>query len=440
MTEGKIDRPTTDYGCLGRRAIFQMEICQSPKQSQPLSCPQCGCNSLFRAGLYYLSSGSQLQRWLCTECNHRFTERTVDKKLLRVLEKALKTSNLDDVECQDSYEFRRGRARYLLAEGINLDNRGPEQINAQREGTTQTQRTIPPFISKDVNSKIENYLWELKQNGLKENTIKNRSRLLYAIAKHANLTQPDTVKEYLAKNTQIQDSTKNTTVVVYDSFLKYHCIMWKPPKYKAVDKPYFIPTEQELDALIASSSKMLSVFLKFLKETGARSGEIAFIRWKDVDFERKIVHITPEKGSKARILPISNQLIDMLNRLHKKEEKIFPSFVYLKQAFHKTRKTLIYKLQNPRLKDIRLHTFRHWKATMEYHKDKDIGRVQQLLGHRSIQSTMIYISLENSLFQNTYDEYTIRQATTIEEATKLLEVGFEYVTEMDGAKLFRKRK
>jgi len=29
---------------------------------------------------------------------------------------------------------------------------------------------------------------------------------------------------------------------------------------------------------------------------------------------------------------------------------------------------------------------------------------------------------------------------TVAEATKLLEVGFEYVTEVDGVKLFRKRK
>jgi hypothetical protein len=31
-------------------------------------------------------------------------------------------------------------------------------------------------------------------------------------------------------------------------------------------------------------------------------------------------------------------------------------------------------------------------------------------------------------------------ATTIEDAHKLLEAGFEYVTEINGAKLFRKRK
>jgi len=38
------------------------------------------------------------------------------------------------------------------------------------------------------------------------------------------------------------------------------------------------------------------------------------------------------------------------------------------------------------------------------------------------------------------DEWICKVAETIEEAAKLIESGFEYVTEMDGVKLFRKRK
>jgi len=38
------------------------------------------------------------------------------------------------------------------------------------------------------------------------------------------------------------------------------------------------------------------------------------------------------------------------------------------------------------------------------------------------------------------EEYTVKIASDVEEACKLLEVGFEYVTEFEGKKLFRKRK
>jgi len=77
---------------------------------------------------------------------------------------------------------------------------------------------------------------------------------------------------------------------------------------------------------------------------------------------------------------------------------------------------------------------------MEYHKTKDILHVQQLLGHRDLRNTLIYINLERALFQNVDDEFHVKVAHNLDEACKLLEVGFEYVTDMDGAAIFRKRK
>jgi site-specific recombinase XerC len=130
----------------------------------------------------------------------------------------------------------------------------------------------------------------------------------------------------------------------------------------------------------------------------------------------------------------------MLNRQTKRSEKIFASFHSLKTNYHNTRKRLVFKLQNSRLKHIHMHTFRHWKATMEYHKTKDIIHVQQILGHRDIKCTMIYITLENALFQNTTEDYTSKVAHTLAEACALIDTSFEYVTDMDGAKIFRKRK
>ena len=65
--------------------------------------------------------------------------------------------------------------------------------------------------------------------------------------------------------------------------------------------------------------------------------------------------------------------------------------------------------------------------------------------HRSIESTLIYIHLEEALFQES-DEFTIRVAENLDEAVKLMEVGFEYVTDMENSqginvvKIFRKRK
>jgi hypothetical protein len=77
---------------------------------------------------------------------------------------------------------------------------------------------------------------------------------------------------------------------------------------------------------------------------------------------------------------------------------------------------------------------------MTYHETKDILHVQQLLGHRSIDSTMIYVNLESAVFQTEDDNFHVKTATKAEEITQLLEVGFEYVCQKDGLVFLRKRK
>jgi len=106
-----------------------------------------------------------------------------------------------------------------------------------------------------------------------------------------------------------------------------------------------------------------------------------------------------------------------------------------------TRKYAARKLQNPRLLKITFHTPRHWKGAIEYHKTKDIIHVKNTLGHKKIDNTMIYVNLEQALFQDgDNSEYITRVTKTVKGARALLEAGFEYVTDMDGIKLFRKRK
>ena len=54
-----------------------------------------------------------------------------------------------------------------------------------------------------------------------------------------------------------------------------------------------------------------------VKETGARCGEILQLNWTDVDFESKVVNITPEKNSNPRVARLSIRLLEMLEHLQK---------------------------------------------------------------------------------------------------------------------------
>jgi len=103
------------------------------------------------------------------------------------------------------------------------------------------------------------------------------------------------------------------------------------------------------------------------------------------------------------------------------------------------RREIANKLKNPRIMQISLYTFRHWKATTEYLKTRDIFHVKWLLGHSRIENTMKYVHLANAVSIE-QGNFTCKVAHNIDECSQLIEEGFEYITEMDHIKLFRKRK
>lgn len=103
------------------------------------------------------------------------------------------------------------------------------------------------------------------------------------------------------------------------------------------------------------------------------------------------------------------------------------------------RKRAVQKLGNPRIKRIHFHTLRHWRATMEYHRTKDILHVMQFLGHKRIENTLRYIQLEQMLYKES-DDCICKVANSVKEAKGLIETGFEYICEYEDKRLFRKLK
>lgn len=88
---------------------------------------------------------------------------------------------------------------------------------------------------------------------------------------------------------------------------------------------------------------------------------------------------------------------------------------------------------------ITFHTLRHYKGTMEYHRPKDILHVMQVLGHKSIKNTLLYVQLAEELFKD-QQEYVSKIAKKEADACALIEAGFEYVCDFNEARIFRKRK
>jgi len=283
----------------------------------------------------------------------------------------------------------------------------------------------------------------MQKAGYRPSTVNTCIRSLKAVARRANLLDPESVKGYLA-TASVSVNRKQTVTEHLARFYKWKRIPFEAPHYKRVETLPFIPLESEVDQLIAGTSSKVAAFLQLIKETAARPGEAWSLRWIDLDSLRHCIRIAPEKGSRPRETRVSDTLLAMLNHLPKKWALIFhdpkldpvESLDDFRRTYDRQRRKVADRLQNPRIMQITFRTLRHFKATMEYHRTKDILHVMQLLGHRSIKNTLVYTHLVS--FEG--DDFVCKVAKNVQEAKELVESGFDYIAEIDGVQLFRKRK
>jgi len=381
-----------------------------------MNCPQCSGSQLYRDGLRQLHDGSKTQRWLCVSCGYRFSE--------------AQNSNANHTYSEAS------QVCDLLQESKNL---AEPQILKGLAGATNA----------DLKGLLTIYMVKASQMGHADTTISRNVQNLTWLAKHADLEDPVKVWTAIEKQDTWKDGTKQIVASAYKHFRK---TFNKPlpldlnfTKWVLNERIPYVPTEKEIVELIANSNYRIAPFLQLLFETGMRSGEAWALTWQDIDLDRKIVTLNAhvvEKHGRPRQFKISDRLVAMLNRLPKNTEKIWygvKSLKVLRASFSQQRIRLAFKLQNPNLKRITLHTFRHFYACKLYHETKDLLLVQSKLGHRQIQNTMVYTQLVE---WDQPDQWTSRRPATTKEEDELIEAGFEYVRFDDklGMPIYRKRK
>jgi len=325
----------------------------------------------------------------------------------------------------------------------------PADTTMQTDPTEETSHTrlvilvmagLPKQYGLETNTTL-NLLLQMTNEGKAPTTVEGVGKRLRIIAKHANLNNPEEVKAFIARH-KCSNCFKHLLTTAYAKYAKFNAIEWQPPHYIPEAHAIKVPTREKVQMIIANAGKRMALKLTLSLETGMRPVEICNLKAKDIDIQQRLVYPTTAKHGSARTLKISQSLATSLqehiirNNL-KPDQKLFDITprTYSKM-FRATRNALADKLHDPTIKQIRLYDLRHHYATTLYTKTHDLLIVMNQLGHKDIKNTMIYTHLINV----EDDEYTAKTAKDIKEATTLIEDGFEYVTEIDGLKLFRKRK
>ena len=417
-------KPETNSLLLGSGS--RLPAAPASSNTTTIQCPECGSPRVWKAGIRYTPYG-EIQRYLCRNCAYRFSHS----------------------ECSEPFEPHQKVHRQILSCGSAIPSSRQVCVSQTKaminlvEVETRTQEKAAGATTRDpatIKGKLVEFSVWLSKKGYDEDNVKNRTRIMKRLVDlGANLWDSETVKDILAKG-KWSSGYKMLVCYAYENFLNMEGLSWQRPHYTQDETLPFTPTEAELDQLIAHAGKKLGTFLQGLKDTGADPGELGMLQWTDITVESRTVQIRPVKGHNARVLRVSEQFIDRLQRLPR-TDRIF-STLSLSSLHLKMRKRAAEKFANPRLLKIAFRSFRHWKGTMEYHRTKDILYVKKILGHKQIRSTLKYIDLEANIFRSTDDQFFVKVAANVQEVCALIEVGFEYVAGDydDGGKIFRKRK
>lgn len=170
----------------------------------------------------------------------------------------------------------------------------------------------------------------------------------------------------------------------------------KVSKFKEVKGRVEYHTAKEIKEILSIFNQEWRLVVLLGCRAGLRRGEIALLKWKDIDFKNNQIYVAPNKTEKHRYVPMVADLRKALEA-HKKREKRGAEYVinvgedrtsrcYLTAFYAKeTKEKLPFKCG--------MHKLRHTFASHLVQAGVDLYRVSKLLGHSSIKMTEIYAHL-----------------------------------------------
>ncbi len=136
---------------------------------------------------------------------------------------------------------------------------------------------------------------------------------------------------------------------------------------------------------------------------GLRFGEIAALRWGDVDTERKIIGVRDSKGGFSRFARMTDEVKKVFLEIQPgpREDLVFPTMAGTKQTdphkvVGKTIEALgLNKGVTDRRQRLSFHSLRHTYASWLVDRGVGLYDVQKLLGHKSSELTQRYSHLSD---------------------------------------------
>jgi len=254
---------------------------------------------------------------------------------------------------------------------------------------------------------------------------------------------------FLATQKRVSPSTQNQAfsalLFLYKEVLGIDITQWNIQALRAQERKHIpvVLTKEEVKQVLQNLTGIYKLIVNLMYGCGLRMSEALNIRLKDIDFGFDKLYIWDSKSLKDRTLPLPLKLkeellvqVKRVQEIHQKDNEDGFGTVYLPFAYEKkypkarfeTKWQYLFPMNNlskdPRTKERRRHhvqsktlgrnikiaaqkvnlnkrvtshIFRHSYATHLLQAGVDLRSIQELLGHKSVETTMIYTHVISEL-------------------------------------------
>ena len=275
-------------------------------------------------------------------------------------------------------------------------------------------RTIP---SEEAMEQMEKFKQWLRSKRYSESTITTYSEALksflvfYREIPIAEITNEDVIvynNEYILKN-NLSASYQNQTVNAIKLFFKIiHNSkivieeLHRPKNAKRL--PNVLSKEEAMRLIDMTTNLKHKTLLALIYSAGLRISEAINMKITDIDSQRMLIHVKNAKGKKDRYTLLSTKVLELLKEyytIYKPKTFLFEGQFGEQYSSRSAQAVLQQSAKKAGItKQISLHTLRHSFATHLLENGTDLRYIQDLLGHSSPKTTMIYTHVSSTSLKN----------------------------------------
>ena len=211
--------------------------------------------------------------------------------------------------------------------------------------------------------------------------------------------------DILQQDRGLSDRTINTAISQIRFFTLYVLHNpWDPtqvPMRKFDTYLPFVPSQDEVKTFISSISDIkVKAMTAVMYSSGLRIGEVCHLRYEDIQRKNMRIHITHGKNRSDRYAILSKDALDILTKYWfacgRPTGWLFPKQTDPSRpidTFFLSRHIEAHEKELGWPKRLTCHSFRHAFGTHLYENGVDLLTIKTLMGHKSLDSTMIYVHL-----------------------------------------------